>query len=146
MKIKSRFSQQKGIAAVEATLVLPLFLFLFLITFELGRFMMHIEVVQKQQRLAAKYLADKAELNDLDEILISEAQNLVVYNSLTAGTDPVIEGLSANQVSVQAIGISQILVSTNVPYTPYLANIPNFFGSNISFNQTISASIQIPRL
>ena len=108
MKMKSlpaglrRFARcERGTQLVELAIVLPVMLALFGATAEFGRFFYTYATLAKATRTAARYLTVEP-LGGTDE----KAANLVVYGN-TAGTgDPLIDGLTAEDVDVERVGSS----------------------------------------
>ncbi|MDE2605391.1 MAG: pilus assembly protein [Burkholderiales bacterium] len=88
-----RKSLQRGTAAVEFALILPLLLVLTLMVTELGRALMQYDTLTKSVRDAARYLSVQTPHTHQ-----AQAQNLVVYGN-TAGTGtPLVPGLSLANV------------------------------------------------
>lgn len=112
----------KGYAAIEMVLVLPIFLLLLAAMIDMGRaFFQHIEL-DKRQRNAALYLArhlqedsnNKADITSAEALAaISKAKNLI----LTGGDEPPsLPGLSADNITVTAMEDYKISVSTTYTY------------------------------
>jgi Flp pilus assembly protein TadG len=91
-----RFARcERGTQLVELAIVLPVMLVLFGATAEFGRFFYTYQTLSKATRSAARYLTVEP-LGGSDE----KAANLVVYGN-TAGTgDPLVEGLTVDDVDV----------------------------------------------
>ena len=95
-----RFARcERGTQLVELAIVLPVMLALFGATAEFGRFFYTYATLAKSTRSAARYLTVEP-LGGTDE----KAANLVVYGN-TAGTgDPLVEGLTVDDVNVTRNG------------------------------------------
>ena len=90
---------ERGTQLVELAIVLPVMLALFGATAEFGRFFYTYATLAKATRAAARYLTVEP-LGGTDE----KAANLVVYGN-TAGTgDPLVEGLTVDDVEVTRNG------------------------------------------
>ncbi len=91
-----RFARgERGTQLVELAIVLPVMLALFGATAEFGRFFYTYQTMSKATRSAARYLTVEP-LGGSDE----QAANLVVYGN-TAGTgDPLVEGLTTDNVDI----------------------------------------------
>lgn len=100
-----RFARcERGTQLVELAIVLPVMLVLFGATAEFGRFFYTYQTLSKATRSAARYLTVEP-LGGSDE----KAANLVVYGN-TAGTgDPLVEGLTVDDVDVVREGGSSAM-------------------------------------
>jgi Flp pilus assembly protein TadG len=104
-RLLKRFTRsERGTQLVELAIVLPVLLVLFGATAEFGRFFYTYQTLTKATRAGARYLTTEAAgPADL------KAQNLVVFGN-TAGTgDPVVAGLTADNVTVTREGISSAM-------------------------------------
>lgn len=95
-----RFARcERGTQLIELAIVLPVMLALFGATAEFGRFFYTYATLAKATRSAARYLTVEP-LGGTDD----KAANLVVYGN-TAGTgDPLIEGLTVDDIDVTRNG------------------------------------------
>lgn len=141
--------RQRGIAMVEFTIVLPLMLLLLVATAELGRAFYEYNTLTKTVRDGARYLADTAldgttGVIDLTDAKIAETANLVVYGNIAGAGGPLLNGLSAADVSVVEVNPTHIQVSASYQYSPiFPGGIPTFgLGSgNISTGYTFQAQV-----
>ena len=124
---------QRGLAVVEMAIVAPLFLMLMLGVGELGRACYHYNTLTKAVRDGVRYLSanalNAAGLYDPQAADITIAQNLIVYGTPTAGSTPLLPGLSTGDVavaSVTAAGGTHVVVTVTYGYVPLLAVIPTF--------------------
>lgn len=87
--------RQRGVAAVEFALILPLLLILTFTTTEFGRALYEYDTVAKSVREAARYLSRQNEGTH-----VAEAQNLIVYGYISppSGAQPLARGLSTTNV------------------------------------------------
>ena len=99
---------QRGLAAVEFAIVLPVMLFLMLATAEFGRVFYHYntltKAVQAGARYASKPLLTANDLTNIDDDFVQSIQNFVVYgnekgNENGDGT-AVLDGLAATNSNV----------------------------------------------
>lgn len=84
---------QQGVAIIEFALAVPLLLILSFITVEFGRAMHQYNVLAKSVRDSARYMSMRAPGTG-----IPEARNLVLYGTTTAGSTPLVHGLTATHV------------------------------------------------
>jgi Flp pilus assembly protein TadG len=89
-----RNQNQRGVALIEFALVLPLLLVLTFMVTEFGRAIYQYGVLTKSVRDAARYLTIQT-----PNTKAAEAANLVVYGTTTAGTTPLVPGLTTAMVS-----------------------------------------------
>jgi Flp pilus assembly protein TadG len=142
--IRSR-KTQRGLAATEMAITLPVLLLLMLGTAELGRAFYHYNTLTKSVRDGARYLsrvAIKGEtgLIELTDEKKTRTRNLVVYSSIAGTGAPLLEGLGAGDINVEAVDATHIRVSTNYVYRPLFVRIPGFTGgSGVDTDFTINA-------
>lgn len=131
---------QRGIAAVETAIALPLLLFLLICVAELGRAMYQYNTLQKATRDAVRYLADRAICDDTGVVKLTfcgvqpTTTNLTVYG--TPNSRPGFELLknadgSAGtvQVTVSSPDSTHVRVQATYTYVPFLfASIPSLVG------------------
>lgn len=84
---------QRGVAAVELALIIPLLILLMLVVTEMGRAIMQYNVLTKSVRDAARYLSVQVPGTKL-----AEAQNLVVYGNTSGTGTPILPGLTTANV------------------------------------------------
>lgn len=145
--------RQRGVAAVEFALILPVLLVLTVATTEFGRALYEYNTVAKSVRNAARFMSMQDPSNT--EVM-GVARNLVIFGRPAAddGSAPIAPGLSAANVPAGNIAwdttgtnptINYVTVAvTNYTYTPMLSNI---FGVRIGDQggitfQRISASMR----
>jgi Flp pilus assembly protein TadG len=139
--------RQRGVAAIEMAIALPVLLLLLMGTAELGRAFYQYNTLTQSLRGAVRYLADTAvegttgliELADAKQL---EVKNLVVYANAAGSGDPILSGLDIANVTVSAIDIDHIQVNASYNYQPIFVRIPTFglSGSSIDSAFTLTAS------
>jgi len=158
---KWRKSQQ-GLAAVEMTLVLPLLLFLFLATAEIGRMLYQYNTLTKAQRDGARLIAaslkynQQAGLNEcssstggtLPNNLMARAANLVVYGTegLPDDPEPLLPGLTTANVGFCRIsGTQEVQIQVQYNFTPMLFDeLPSFgLGDPVPINFPLNSAINM---
>jgi Flp pilus assembly protein TadG len=90
---------ERGTQLVELAIVLPVMLVLFSATAEFGRFFYTYQTLSKGTRSAARYLTVEP-LGGTD----LKAANLVVYGNTAGAGDPLVEGLTVDDVIVTRNG------------------------------------------
>jgi len=107
----SRFrSDERGVQLVEVAIVIPILFVLFGAVAEFGRYFYEYTTAAKAARMGARFLASKNVNSGTDYEL--QAQNLVVYGNIGGTGDPVLPGMTINNVDVQYAG-----ATTGVPET-----------------------------
>jgi hypothetical protein len=138
-----RFARsERGTQLVEVAIVLPLLLVMFGAVAEFGRLFYTYQTLTKATRAGARYLTTEPANGTSD----AEAANLVIYGN-TAGTgDPIIPGLTPDNVEVTRDGPSPSLperVSVGIDgfnYVP-LFDLGALVGSDsLSLNVELSPS------
>ncbi len=87
-------SIQRGTAILELALVLPVLLVMTFIVTEFGRAIYQYNTITKSVRDATRYLTMQT-----PNTHVTEAQNLVVYGAIAAGTTALAPGLATSMVS-----------------------------------------------
>jgi len=142
----------RGNAASEFAIALPFLLMLMLGSAELGRMMFSYITLDKAVRGSARYVANHALDGSTGLILISadvasSARNLVVYGAPAIG-EPLLDGLSGNDVTVQAIDNIHLQVTASYQYTPLFSHIPTFgfTQQDISLEVTLNSAVTMRAL
>lgn len=137
---------ERGLAAVEFAIILPVVLLIMLATAELGRAFYQDNTLAKAVRDGARYLADQAidgttGVIALDTTKQSQTKNLVIYGN-TAGTGaPLLPGLAPEQITITSPDPLHVHVSAAYPYQPIFASLPGFgMTADISTIMTLSAA------
>jgi hypothetical protein len=87
---------ERGVQLVEMAIALPLLLVLLAATAEFGRYFQEYTTLAKGSRIAARYLATGC-ANGADDL---SAKNLVVYGNMAGTGNPIVPGLSTDNVDV----------------------------------------------
>lgn len=142
----------RGNAASEFAIALPFLLMLMLGSAELGRMMFSYITLDKAVRGSARYVANHALDGSTGLILISadvasSARNLVVYGAPAIG-ELLLDGLSGNDVTVQAIDNIHLQVTASYQYTPLFSHIPTFgfTQQDISLEVTLNSAVTMRAL
>lgn len=122
---------QRGLAAVEFAIVLPLMMLLMLATAELGRAFFQYNTLHKAVEDGARYLASHAIPGSTGVITFDSAvetivRNLVVYGNPAGTGTSLLEGLLTDDVGLTTVGSDHVQVSVEYPYTPIFSGIPAF--------------------
>ncbi len=118
-------STQRGLAAVEFTIVVPIMLFLMLATGEFGRMLYQYNILTQCARDAARYLSNHArsgttELIYLTDSLKDDTDTIFVYGDLSAST-PRLPNLDLSTISYSASG-DFITVSASYNWQPMFSS------------------------
>ena len=142
---------QRGLALVEAAIVLPLLLLLLLPVVEFGRAFIQYSTLAHHGRTATRFLADRVIADttgvpDLSAALIAQAQQLAVYGRVVGGTEPVVPGLTPAAVTITLTSANDVRLQIIDPYRPMVANVlPSFgYGDDIplAFNFNIDITMR----
>ncbi len=125
--------RERGLAAVEAAIVLPVVIFLMLATAELGRAFYQYSTLVKAARNGVRYLANEAAVGDTRVIdltaeKISSTRNLVVFGNMDGDGSPVIETFSTDDVTVSSPDPDYVEVEIAFDYQPLFASLPGLTG------------------
>lgn len=140
--------RQKGIAASEFAITLPVLLVLMLATAELGRAFFQYNTLEKSVRDAARYLSDVAEQDGTKLIQITadiegDVKNLVVYGTRNGTGLPILPNLETDDVTVAEVpGIDHVQVSVAYVFQSILGNsIPTFGLGNGNINTSLTFNV-----
>ncbi|MGF1682436.1 TadE/TadG family type IV pilus assembly protein [Photobacterium minamisatsumaniensis] len=141
--------KSQGVAIVEFTILLPIFLLLLFSIAELGRAFYTYSELDKISRDSARYLSNELNKGSTDSYIltsldITSAKNLAIYGSINGGVDTAVPSLNSSHIQITLID-NYIKVEITYPYQPVLNAIPNFFGDDIdlNFNLTSSYSMRV---
>jgi Flp pilus assembly protein TadG len=129
--------RQRGLAAMEFAIALPLLILLALAVTELGRGLYQYNTLTKAVRQGVRHLSDVA-IGTVGHIDISghiaDTQNLVVYGDVDGGTTPVLPGFSTANVTVGTVNVTlpgggitpnHVQVSASYTFTPLFPALSN---------------------
>lgn len=147
-------NNQKGIAAVEATIVLPLILLLMLAAGEFGRALYQYSMLSKAMRTGALSIERSGDFYSNSGARAqreNEAKNLIVYGNTSGTGSSVLPGLNTSDVSIVSdyeypYGSGNIYTELVVEYdwAPVFGDGFNtFFGNTISLNFPMKASLVV---
>ena len=97
-------SDERGVQLVETALVIPIMLLLFGAVAEFGRYFYEYTTAAKAARVGARFLASKSVNSSTNYEL--QAKNLVVYGNIGGTGDPVLPGMTINNVDIQYAGVT----------------------------------------
>lgn len=145
--------KQRGIAAVEAAIVLPFLIFVMLAASEFSHAFVQHMTLTKAARDGVRYLAEEAidgtrQVNITPQ-LADETRRLVMYGdpNETSGT-PLVTGLQMNDISVIDAGGNNVEVRVNYSHSGIIGSVlPAFgYGSDISLLLSLQASVTMRAL
>jgi len=154
MSTLNRQNRQRGTAAVEFMIAVPLLLMLLIGVSEFGRMLFQYNTLTKSTRDAARYLSANARVGStsavvLDGTDISETQNLVVYGNTAGSGQELLPNLVPGNVSVSCFGggtncpgVDHVVVTAQYSYQPILGDLLPTFGlsADIPVNIVLTTS------
>ncbi len=124
---------QKGIAAVEFLIVLPLLLSVLLVITEFGQAFITFNTLNKLAQNGVRYAtSDIQGTSSYDQIAdVSKIKNIVVYGKTAPadGDSALVEGLSVDDVSV-VHSSGYVTVSVDYSYSPISSLLPTSLDLN----------------
>ena len=97
-------SDERGVQLVEVAIVIPILFVLFGAVAEFGRYFYEYTTAAKAARVGARFLASKSVNSSTNYEL--QAKNLVVYGNIGGTGDPVLPGMTINNVDIQYAGVT----------------------------------------
>lgn len=144
--------RERGLAAVEFAILLPLVLLIMLATAELGRALYQYNTLTKATRDGARYLSGVV-LNsttgviNLDAGKVADARNLVIYGNPVGTGTPLLPGLAPGQITIAAPDTLHVRVQAAYPYQPMFASLPGFgLMADIGTAWTLTATVTMRAL
>lgn len=142
--------KQEGLAAVEATIVLPLLLLLLLAIGEFGRMLYQYNTLSKALRAGVRTVSVAEGDNFvLDDSLRNRTKNMILYGQETAGSASVLPGLTEDNISFSEpfnIPVTSedryITLKVNYDWTPVFGeDFSTFFGGSVSLSFPLNISM-----
>ena len=135
-----RFTRsESGTQLVELAIVLPVLLVLFGATAEFGRLFYTYQTLTKATRVGARYLTTEPPSGTSD----TEAANLVIYGNTEGTGDPILPGMTADNVEVTREGPNPVLperVSVSIDGYTYA---PLFDLGALLGNDSLSLNVEL---
>jgi len=102
MLVRHTPHSQRGQAAVETALLLPVLLLLLFSAFQLGRVFYIYHTLHKAVRGGMQYLLRQPTVNfcDLNDPVLLDAKNMIVFGNLQGSGSPVVTGLTADMIQI----------------------------------------------
>lgn len=128
---------QKGLAAIEMTLILPILLLLFFATAEFSRLLYQYNALNKAVRDASRYIIANPEFSSTNEVVVTEqkkaaAKYLMVYGDFNS-TSEILPNLDATTFDINVNG-EFITVTVSYPWQPIFSSTLPSFVSDTSFD------------
>ena len=149
-------SRQRGLAAVETVIILPILLLLMLGTAELGRAFYLSNSLAKMVRDGARHMSANATKGDTGIIDPTDAdyinaesvtKNLIVYGTPGGTGNVLLPDFLTADVTVTVVDPVHVQVSAVYNFTPIFATIPTFgFGADIQINFPLTATVTMRAL
>jgi Flp pilus assembly protein TadG len=122
--------KEKGLAAIELTIILPFVLLLIFATAEFGRLLYQYNALNKTVRDATRYLMSNARAST-GQLAITSTVNanvakLVKYGDLTSAT-PLLPNLAASSVGISVSG-DFVTINVSYPWQPLFSDAFTSFG------------------
>jgi Flp pilus assembly protein TadG len=144
----NKLHRQRGIAAVEAAIVLPLLLLLFIATAEVGRALLHYNTLAKGVRDGARYLSTNAVDDFTSTITISpetetRTKNLARYGNIHGTGNALLPDYDDDDLSIAIPDPEHVNLTANYSFQPVLFNtLPTFgYGDGVNMLFTMQASV-----
>ncbi|PKG57319.1 pilus assembly protein TadE [Shewanella sp. Choline-02u-19] len=149
MKNQLLYKKQRGIAAIEFTIILPLFLVLIFFTAELGRALYQYSQLTRMIRDAGRHLSQtiittgNGVPSDLIDAYcngcISETTNILIYGA-SSGATTQLSGISITDISISEFPIDSgiMVISVDYDWTPIFFDKMSGFGSGEGIDLSFS--------
>lgn len=120
--------RQRGVAAIEFAIVVPLCLFLLLAVSEFGRAIWQYNTLTRTVRDATRFASSSAlqgqsQVVRIDDQLISEVGRVAAYGTPLGSSAPLLPDLSPANFTITDEGGGVISVTVSYPYQPLLGAV-----------------------
>lgn len=146
-------AKSRGLAAVELTFVLPVFLMLLMACGELGRAIYQYNTLVKAIRDGAQYLGQNALLPATGVISLASnvttpAKNMVVYGNAAGSGSPLLPDFAVGNVTITQVDSTHVQINASYAYEPMFSFIPTFgYGTgDVNAPGTLSAGCVVRAL
>ncbi|MDA0118946.1 TadE/TadG family type IV pilus assembly protein [Vibrio sp. T11.5] len=135
--ISIRGRAQKGLAAVEMLIAVPVLMMVLMSITEFGNAFIQYATLNKMAQSGVRYAtAGVTGTATYDQIAdVNEIKNMVVYGHTGSGTTSLMSGISTSDVSVNHSS-GYVTITINHTYTPLISG----FNSSINFSVPLNAS------
>ncbi|MGR7921814.1 TadE/TadG family type IV pilus assembly protein [Zobellella denitrificans] len=154
--LASQIKRQRGLAAVEATIVMPVMLLLVLAIGEFGRMLYQYNTLTQAVRAGARTVSvsDNDGTFELTAEMRQRVTNLILYGQEVVGTNTVLPGLRAEDITfvgpfeVPAVdGDPYIQIQVSYGWQPMFGlGFNTFFGETLSLDFPLQTSITMRQL
>lgn len=142
-------NRQRGVAAVETVIALPVLLLLFMATGEIGRALMQYNTLEKGLRDGAQYLATHTLIGDtgvienpIPDADQDAARNLARYGNVNGTGTTLVPGYTEDMLTIAVPDENHIMLAVDYAYQPVLFDLLDLgFGSGVSPPVTMQASV-----
>jgi hypothetical protein len=130
-KLRNKLHKQRGLAAIEFTLVLPFLLLLIFACAEFGRLLYHYSALNKTVRDASRYLSSNVIHGDNGNVAIkatvsADVKNLIRF-SQSSETTSLFASLTDDDISLVING-NFIVITVNYDWQPIFSDTFTTFG------------------
>ena len=129
---------QRGLATLETTLVLPILCLLFFATAEFSRLLYQYNALTSAVRGASRYIISNSRngttITEITELMTSNATALLTYGDVNSdNTSPLLPNLAATTIDINVNG-EFITLTASYPWQPIFAELLPSFVSDTSFD------------
>ncbi|MFT5716933.1 MAG: hypothetical protein ACI9T7_001116 [Oleiphilaceae bacterium] len=157
MMKNAQYLKQNGVAAIEFTLLIPMFLLMIFVTAELGRGIYQYSQLTRMIRDAGRHLSQTVittangipvTLNDANcDGCISDTKNLLIYGAST-GSNTLLSGINITDINIAEIPADSgiMVITVDYDWTPIFFDKLSGFGLgeglDLSFNLTSKYAVR----
>ncbi|MBW3698325.1 pilus assembly protein [Vibrio sp. T187] len=119
--------KQKGLAAVELVIGIPVLLLLLVGVLEVARVFIELNTLNKAVRVGARYASTQTDASGCGPVMAdqSDIKQLVVYGTLNAGTSALLNNWQTSDITVSCENNLYVTVSAVYTFEPkFVSTIP----------------------
>jgi len=139
---------QRGVAAIEFLIGVPVLLMIAFAIAEIGQLLTHYNTLTKSVRDGARYAIVNASVGSTRVVSLTtqtrdNTRNLVVKGNISGSGSAVLPGFTTSSVNVTDAGGGYISVTATYTYSPIVAStLPTFgFGGSVNLALPLNATV-----
>jgi Flp pilus assembly protein TadG len=135
----------------ETAITMPLLVLLLLATAEFGHAFWEYSTLTKAVRDGGRFASAQGLLGSTGVVIITnqlrtDVGNIVVYGNTAGSGNPVLAGFAPGNVTIDAPGNRDVIISASYVYDPLFGVLPAFYGAVYNAPFTLDAAIRVRAL
>lgn len=135
---------QKGFAAIELLIALPVLLLILVAVVELSRMMLELNTLNKAVRIGARYASTQTDASGCGPVIAitSDIQKMVVYGTVN-GNKSQLRNWQVSDVAVTCVDNQYVTVTTSYQFKPSIASTLPFSDASLTVPMSSSSIMRL---